>query len=77
MQKKKTAKARTQKQTKADLRSQFKKFKKTVEIQLGRINWGKVGVFAIALLLYVAAQGLLGIKAQVVALSIIKLSAYA
>lgn len=77
MKKKKTFSSRQKKQASSQIKTLFKKFKKTVETKLGKINWGKVGVFAVALLLYVAAQGLLGIKAQVIAFSLIKLSAYA
>lgn len=77
MKKKRPSRTKPQKKARSNLNAQFKKFKKIVEIQLGKINWGKVGVFALALLLYVAAQGLLGIKAQIVAFSIIKLSTYA
>jgi hypothetical protein len=77
MKKKKTSRLRPNKQTRTRLNIQFQKFKKVVDTQLGKINWGKLGIFAIALLLYVAAQGLLGLKAQVIAFSLIKLSTYA
>lgn len=55
----------------------FKKFKKVVETHLGDIKWGKVGIFAVALLLFVATKGLLGPEAQIIAYGIIKFSAYA
>ena len=76
MKKKKPSSSRQRKQTNTRIKSQFKKFKKSVEIQIGKINWGKVGIFAVALLLYVAAQGFLGVKAQILAFSLIKLSTY-
>lgn len=59
------------------IKNSLKKFKKVVEVQLGQINWNKVGIFALALLLMVALKGLLGPEAQIIAHGIVKLAAYA
>ncbi len=77
MKRKKTIKKRTQKEARGQIKANFKKFKKIIEKKLGKINWGQVGIYAVALLLYVAVQGFLGPKAQIVAFGIIKLSTYA
>lgn len=75
MKKNKKTKVQPRNLKKNRIKSQFSKFKKSIEAKLGRINWGKVGIFAIALLLYVASHGFLGVKAQIIAVSIISLSA--
>lgn len=63
--------------SKTRIKNSLKKFKKAVEIQLGKINWGKVGIFALALLLMVALKGLLGPEAQLIAHGLMQLAAYA
>lgn len=60
----------TRKKTKLNkksFKSKLAKFKKAVEKKLGKINWKKVGVFAIALLLIVASKGILGPEAKLIA----------
>lgn len=42
-------------------------FKKAIENKLGKINWPRIGVLALFILLTVASKGLLGLKAQTVA----------
>ena len=51
----------------AKIKIAAKNFKKVVENKLGKINWSKVGVVALFILLTVASNGLLGIKAKAVA----------
>lgn len=68
--------SRSQKGFRSRLQSSFKKFKKVVEIQLGQIDWKKVGVLAIAVLLLVATKGLLGPEAQIIAHGIVQFSAF-
>jgi hypothetical protein len=61
----------------AKIQNSFKKFKKIVESKLGKIDWKRVGIYSLAILLYAAALGLLGIKAKLIAKQIIRFSAFA
>lgn len=51
----------------AKIKVAVKNFQKVIENKLGKINWAKVGVVALFILLTVASKGLLGIKAKAVA----------
>lgn len=53
--------------TKIQIKVAVQNFKKAIENKLGKINWPRVGVIALFILLTVATKGLLGIKAQTVA----------
>lgn len=61
----KKAKSKTNKKTSVKIAVQ--NFKKVVESKLGKINWPKVGIIALFVLLTVASKGLLGVKAKAVA----------
>lgn len=75
--KKKAKTKKSKKKSQSRIQNSLQKFKKIVESKLGQVNWNKVGIFSLALLLFVAAKGLLGPKAQIIAVSIVKLAAYA
>lgn len=61
----KKAKSKTKKS--AQIKAAVKNFQKVIESKLGKINWAKVGLVALFILLTVASHGLLGIKAKAVA----------
>jgi hypothetical protein len=54
------------------LQGELKKFKNIVSKKLGKIDWKRVGVVALALLLFVANAGVLGLEAQLIAQGITK-----
>ena len=58
------------------IQQSFAKFKKIVNSKIGRVDWKKVGFYAIVLLLFVATKGLLGPEAKIVAHHIVKFTAY-
>lgn len=62
-----TKKAKSKKYEKISVKVAVKNFKKVIESKLGKINWPKVGIIALFILLTVASKGLLGVKAQAVA----------
>lgn len=62
------------KNSKVQIKKSFAQFKKIVTQKLGRIHWGKVGIYSLALLLFVALKGFLGIEAQILAIQIVRLS---
>lgn len=51
----------------AQIKAAVRNFKKVIEGKLGKLNWAKVGVMALFILLTVASKGLLGVKAKAVA----------
>jgi hypothetical protein len=51
----------------AKIKAAVKNFQKVIENKLGKINWAKVGVVTLFILLTVASKGLLGVKAKAVA----------
>lgn len=69
--KKKSRQTKFKKPIPTQIKLAFQKFKKQIELKLGQINWNKVSVFAMGLLLFVATQGLLGPKAQIIAHTIV------
>lgn len=64
----------TVKITKRKRNDKFAKFKKAVESYIGKVNWAKVGKFAIVILIVVASKGTLGPKAQIIASGIVDLA---
>lgn len=52
-------------------KSSFAKFKKIVEVELGKVDWKKVGTFTVVLLIIIASKGVLGPKAAMIAKQII------
>lgn len=71
----KAKKKNQRKRKQPSINQKFFKFKKMVEKKLGKINWAKVGVYGIALLLFVATKGILGVKAKIIAVEITKFMA--
>lgn len=59
------------------IKTTFENFKKVIELRLGKINWQKVGTYSLALLFLVALSGLLGPKARLLSLAIVKYAAMA
>lgn len=71
MRKKRKSKVKTFKRKSND---KFAKFKLAVESYIGKINWTKVGTFALVVLILVASKGALGPKAQIIASGIVDLA---
>ncbi len=61
-------KAKSKKNKSARIKTAVQNFKKAIESKLGKINWGRVSIIVLFLLLTVASRGLLGPHPKAVAI---------